>query len=102
MKNKFILTSLILLLCAGTFAQNQGMSYQAVIRDSNGELVVNQQVLVTIKIRTGGTDVFNQTYQANTTAHGLLTLIFADPVFISLDWQNATMSCEVRQGNISI
>ena len=99
MKNKFIFTSLILLLCIGTFAQNSGMSYQAVIRNSNGELVANQSVAATIKVRIGSTDVFNQTYQANTNAHGLLTVNFADPVFMSLNWQNAAMSCEVRQGS---
>ena len=99
MKNKFIFTSLILLLCIGTFAQNSGMSYQAVVRNSNGELVANQQISATIKVRIGATDVFNQTYQANTNVHGLLTVNFTDPVFMCINWQNATMSCEVRQGS---
>ena len=100
MKNKLVLIGLILLFyITAAFTQNGGMSYQAVIRDNNGQLLSNQSVAAIIKVRIGSTDIFNQTYQVNTNAHGLLTVNFADPVFKSVNWENATMSCEVRQGN---
>ena len=74
------------------------MSYQAIVRDSHGQLVVNQSLSATVKVRIGATDVFNQTYNVTTNAHGLLTLNFGDPVFMSINWENATISCEVKQG----
>ena len=100
MKNKLVLIALILLFSvSAAFTQNGGMSYQAVIRDNTGQLVTNQSVAATIKVRIGATDIFNQTYQVNTNAHGLLTINFANPVFKSINWENATISCEVRQGS---
>jgi hypothetical protein len=90
MKNKLVLIGLILLFyITAAFTQNGGMSYQAVIRDNNGQLLSNQSVAAIIKVRIGSTDIFNQTYQVNTNAHGLLTVNFADPVFKSVNWENA-------------
>lgn len=99
MKKVLFLTSFIFLLCITTlFGQNPAMSYQAIVRDGNGQLIANQSVTATIKVRIGSTDIFNQTYNVNTNAHGLLTLNFGDPIFMSTNWENASISCEVRQG----
>ncbi len=100
MKKRF-LTTLFFLVSTITILMAQApeqMSYQAIVRDSQGQLVANQSLSATVKVRIGSTDIFNQTYNVNTNAHGLLTLNFGDPVFMSINWENATISCEVKQG----
>ncbi len=100
MKKRFI-TTLVFLISTITILMAQApeqMSYQAIVRDSQGQLVANQSLSATVKVRVGSTDIFNQTYHVNTNAHGLLTLNFGDPVFMSINWENATISCEVKQG----
>ena len=100
MKKILFLAGLFFLLCiTSLFGQNPAMSYQAIVRDGNGQLVTNQSVTATIKVRIGSTDIFNQTYNVNTNTHGLLTLNFGDPIFMSTNWENASISCEVRQGS---
>ena len=53
------------------------MSYQAVIRNSSGELVTNDDVGVRISILQGspsGTAVYTETQDGTTNANGLLSL----------------------------
>ena len=74
----------ILFLCGlfiGSFVLNaqppQKMSYQAVIRDTNNQLVVNQQVGVRVSIRqhsASGPMVYIETHTATTNANGLMTV----------------------------
>ena len=75
------LTFLILILSiAYGFAQTpQKMSYQCVVRNSNGKLVANQSIGIRISILEGsadGTVVYQETYNPNpqTNANGLVTV----------------------------
>ena len=55
----------------------QTMSYQAVVRNAQGELVVNKQLSVTISvIKTNelGDVVYSETQSVQTNANGLMTL----------------------------
>jgi len=79
-------------------AQTPQMSYQAVIRDVNGRLIVSQSVTATVKIRVGESELFSQTYTETTNMHGLLTVTFGDAGFATIDWANASISCEVKNG----
>ena len=48
---KILLTILSVLFCAITFAQSvpQGINYQAVARDANGDVQILQQLTTTLK-----------------------------------------------------
>lgn len=70
------------------------LSFQAVIRNENGELLVNQLVSAKIGIYQGseeGTIVYEETHTATTNSNGLLTLIIGGGnvqtgSFGSIDW----------------
>jgi uncharacterized protein (TIGR02145 family) len=79
-------------------AQTPQITYQAVIRDGNGQLLTNRSITATVKIRVGASEVFSQTYAASTNVHGLLTVTFGNADFATIDWANATISCEVKNG----
>jgi|GEM_PF-6487845 len=77
MKNFFILLSL-LAICSIAMAQSpEKMSYQAVIRDADGQLITNTSVGVQISILQGTADglvVFAETHNALTNANGLISI----------------------------
>ncbi|WP_158865195.1 FISUMP domain-containing protein [Maribellus comscasis] len=95
---KRIFTFLTALLVTGSvFAQSpQGMSYQAVIRNSNDELVTNQSIGMQISVLQGsadGTTVYKETQTPTTNTNGLVsieigngTLVSGD--FSSINWAN--------------
>jgi hypothetical protein len=74
------------------------LSYQAIVRNSNGNLVTNQGIGVKISILKGsdpGTLVYQEIYNPNpeTNANGLITLIIGGGIpllgtFSSIDWSN--------------
>jgi len=80
------------------FAQTPQMTYQAVIRDASGQLLTNRSVSATVKVMVGGSELFSQTYTEMTNVHGLLTVTFGDAGFATIDWANASISCEVYNG----
>jgi hypothetical protein len=65
-------------------------SYQAVIRNSSGSLVINTQIGIKISILQGspsGTVVYVETQTPTTNANGLLTLEIGDaPGFNTINW----------------
>jgi hypothetical protein len=73
-----ILLSFILLIFFETFAQApQGFNYQAVLRHSNGELMQNENVNLTIDLLQGnveGAIVFNEVHTIQTNEYGLVNL----------------------------
>jgi len=91
-------TSLLILgliLSAITFAQAPSkMSYQTVVRNSQGKLVVNKSIGVRISIlqsTSTGTPVYVETHSTSSNANGLLTLevgsgSVATGTFSTIDW----------------
>jgi uncharacterized protein (TIGR02145 family) len=82
-------------LSVNVFAQPpQKMSYQAVIRNSNNDLVVNQNIGIQISILQGsvtGTPVYMETQTPGTNSNGLVTIEIGGgtPVtgtFSAIDW----------------
>lgn len=73
---KKIITLLsVLLITAFTFGQApEKMSYQAVLRDANNVLVVNQQVGMRISILNGANAVYSETQSPTTNSNGLISL----------------------------
>ena len=82
----------------GTYvcAQNHpsGMSYQAVLRNASGGLIMDQNVGVRIRIRQGdssGTIIYSEKHQVKTNGSGLLNLIIGKGEivqgnFYTIDW----------------
>jgi microcystin-dependent protein len=80
-----------ILVSAGLFAQApQKMSYQAVIRNSNNQLVTNHAVGMKVTILQGsasGTPVYTETQAPTTNANGLVSIeIGGGPAFSTIDW----------------
>jgi len=71
-----------------------GINYQAIVRDSNGDIVADQAVGVEVKILKGsisGNVVYSEIHTDTTNAYGLVTfqigggtVVMSD--FTSIDW----------------
>ena len=94
MKKHYILV-LLFLLSANVWSQSpEKMSYQAVIRDSDNNLVSNQTVGIQISILQGsasGTAVYVETHEPTANENGLVTLEIGTGAvvsgdFSSIDW----------------
>jgi trimeric autotransporter adhesin len=96
MKNLFTI-SLVLIIAFNSFAQiPQKMSYQCVVRNSTGALVINQSVGIRISILQGTADgsmVYQETYNPNpqTNANGLVSIeigggLVISGTFSTIDW----------------
>jgi hypothetical protein len=96
MKKNFILAVFCLIISAMAFAQvPQKMSYQAVVRGSDNNLVTNSEVSVRVSILQGSVDgeaVYTETHSATTNANGLLTIEIGDGTssddFSAINWVN--------------
>lgn len=90
----FFLTSMI--ICSMLYAINpqDGISHQAVIRNSSNELVINSTVGIRVSILQGsatGTVVYRETHTPLSNANGLITYIIGQGVveigqFDTIDW----------------
>ncbi|MEO6684341.1 MAG: hypothetical protein ABIN24_00185 [Dyadobacter sp.] len=89
--------SLIVFISMTLFAQAPAkMSYQAVIRDGTGDLVVSKTVGMKISILQGsvsGTAVYVETHMPSTNANGLVTVSVGagsavTGLFTSINWAN--------------
>ena len=96
---KKILTIVVaLLITASVWAQApEKMSYQAVIRDANNALIINQNVGMQISIlqtTANGTAVYVETQSVTTNANGLVSLEIGTGTttddFSAIDWANDT------------
>ncbi|WP_158865199.1 FISUMP domain-containing protein [Maribellus comscasis] len=79
-----------LLVTASAFSQSpQGMSYQAVIRNSNDELVTNQSIGMQISVLQGsadGTTVYTETQTSTTNTNGLVSIEIGNGTLVSGDF----------------
>ena len=85
-----------LVLSAMSFAQvPQMMSYQAVVRGSDNNLVANQQISMRVSILQGSADggaVYTETHSAQTNANGLVSIEIGNGTsndnFSTINWAN--------------
>jgi len=97
---KRLFTSLVLItLAINFFAQPpQKMSFEAVIRNSSGQLVTNQAIGLKISILQGSTTgavVYAETQKPTTNANGLASVQIGDGTvvtgaFAGIDWSSGT------------
>ena len=96
--------SLVLLTC-NTFAQTpEKVSYQAVIRNNNNELVTNSKVNLRIILRQDSPDgyiAYQENHQAMTNVNGLVSLQIGEGnkevgEFSGIDWSQGTYFIETQ------
>lgn len=90
MKQLFIVLTAVI-LTASVFAQApQKLSYQAVIRNSSSQLVVNTKIAMKVSVLQGsaiGSAVYTETLTPTTNANGLVSFEFGSGIaFQSIDW----------------
>ncbi len=81
----------------------QAFNYQAVVRNSSGEIIANQLVGVRINIRNitvAGTIIYQESHSQSTNAFGLLNLKVGSGtpsigIFSTIDWRNNAKFIEV-------
>jgi len=75
MKKSFLLTIFALLISTIVYSQvPQEFSYQSVIRDNTGKLVINQQVTVDIKIMSSTGTVYSENHSIVSSSNGLVSV----------------------------
>ncbi len=93
---KFLTTLLVLLFYLSAYSQSpEKMSYQAIVRDADNNLVTNQIVGISISILQGsatGNTVYSETQTPTTNSNGLLTIEIGNgtssDLFSAIDWAN--------------
>lgn len=93
---KLIILSFVLLTSFVFSQAPEEFTYQAVVRDASGNLVVNQSIgvqLSILKSTSVGTAVFVETHSATTNENGLLTIFigtgsFVTGSFVTIDWSS--------------
>ncbi len=109
-----LLTILSVLFCAITFAQSvpQGINYQAVARDANGDVLMNQALTIQFSVIsdiTTSSVSWQETHTATTNDYGLFTAIIgqgtttsvgSSATFDVIDWgsSNHLLKVEVDYG----
>lgn len=82
----------VLLISVFAFAQNPKLSYQAVVRDGQNKLVVEQPVTVTVNVLdAANASQFAQTLNATTNRNGLMSLEIGDETdaWNNINWVGA-------------
>lgn len=80
-----------------------GINYQAVVRDGSGNIVANSAVATNFKIRQGsaaGTIVYEETHNPSTNAYGLINVVIGEgtPVtgtFANIGWNTDTYFLDI-------
>jgi len=113
---KTLLTLLSVLFCAITFAQSvpQGINYQAVARDANGDVLMNQNLTIQFSVISDITTSaisWQETHQDTTNAYGLFTAIIGNgtttsvgssATFDVVDWGSTTHFLKVEMDGVDM
>lgn len=104
MKKVTTILAAILLMVVGATAQN--LSYSAVVRNSDNELVVNANLTVAVSIANsnGGAVVYSETHNVTTNQNGLVTLTIGDGTGVTgsmsdVTWQTAFITSDYTLPN---
>ncbi|MCR4826189.1 MAG: fibrobacter succinogenes major paralogous domain-containing protein [Bacteroidales bacterium] len=104
MKKVTTILAAILLMAVGATAQK--LSYSAVVRNSDNELVVNANLTVAVSIANsnGGAVVYSETHNVTTNQNGLVTLTIGDGTGVTgsmsdVTWQTAFITSDYTLPN---
>lgn len=100
---------MLLGIVVATFAQTfpQGMNYQAVMRDLDGQVIADQEIGIKITLLGGGVEgkiVFSEIHQLNTNRFGMVNLIIGqgNNVFgdmTEVPWSSEEIWMDIAIGN---
>ena len=101
---KTLYTFIALLLSASIFAQApQSFKYQAIVRDVNGQLIVNQQIGIQISIlkdSTNGYSVYTETFSISSNNFGLVNINIglgnSNNNFSTINWANGPFFIKIE------
>ncbi len=102
MKKALLLIAMMLCCVMTMFAQNDKISYQAVVRDTENKLVPNKSVEVTVHIYNGNatTAAYTETKTVTTNLNGLISLQIGpdgtNADWNSIQWSNARIETTVK------
>ena len=102
MKKALLLIAMMLCCVMTMFAQNDKISYQAVVRDTENKLVPNKSVEVTVHIYNGNatTAAYTETKTVTTNLNGLISLQIGpdgtNADWNSIRWSNARIETTVK------
>jgi len=106
MKNLFTVVIAVILTASAFSQAPQGLSYQAVIRNSSNELVVSSPIGIKISILQGsvsGTIIYQEIFNPNptTNANGLITIEIGSGIplkgtIASINWANSPFFIEIQ------
>ena len=69
---------------------NGGFNYQAVVRDANGNPLINQTVIMKVEIAAGSTAFYTESHSVQTNAFGLINVVIGEgdtnDDFSSITW----------------
>ena len=113
---KILLTIASVLFCVITFAQNvpQGINYQAVARDANGDVLMNQALTIQFSVISDITTSavsWQETHTVTTNDYGLFTAIIgqgtstsggSSATFDVVDWASSTHFLKVEMNGVDM
>ena len=109
MKKTLLLIAMMLCCATTIFAQNNKISYQAVVRDTENKLVANKDVQVTVNIYNGDatTAAYTETQTATTNLNGLVSLLIGNGTVTDgnwglIDWKTAHIETTVTLAGTSL
>ena len=110
MKRRLFFCMALMLCCATTvFAQNDKISYQAVVRGTDNHLVVNTDLTVTVSLANSenGPVVYKETHAVTSNMNGLISLLIGDgtPVdgsWADIQWSNAWVTAVINKGGTPV
>lgn len=94
---KKIITLIMMFVLSVSFLMAQEVfTYQTMVVDNNGVLLVNERVSGTVTITDGIADhIYTKTFNGKTSPNGMLTLSLEDDedeIFKAINWQNAQIA----------
>jgi len=112
MKKNFLIITFLVLIATNLFAQvPEAVSYQAIVRDANGQILSNANVSLRISILTGNTNgdaVYVENHQVTTNDFGLINLRIGEGApelgdFSQIEWAENThftkIELDIEGGN---
>ena len=104
MKNKHLIIALLFLSSISYGQVPQSFNYQAVVRNSDGEIMYNQQSEFEISILQSGTVVYSETHNNNSGVTGIVNLKIGEGIntfndFSDIDWSNGNLKIRVAIDN---
>jgi len=99
LKKVFLLFTMLIMTLA-IMAQNNVITFQAVVRDANNRLVPNEAITVTIQVQNIGGDVlYTETDNVTSNANGLISTLIGDnnpTSFAAVNWNDAKIKTIVK------